>query len=112
MTPEELDLARAKALEFPHDRDPISRDEFWGALSHRKQKAILRRARAIRLSDEARGLRVVPVEPNGAMIKAGEFALLDDCPADQVWRSMVANSPFAPEPIMLVASPFAPEKKP
>ena len=62
MTPEELDLARAKALEFPHARDPISRDEFWSTLSRRKQKAILRRARAIRLSDEARGYRLMPVD--------------------------------------------------
>ena len=108
MTVEELDLARAKDLltAMPHGAD------FDKQVPHIQQDW-LRITRAIRLGDEARGLRVLPVvEITPEMMKAGFDALEDGCPPDQIFRSMVANAPFQSMPINeCAASPFAPEKK-
>ena len=117
MTVEELDLARAKdmcpiigegtsCLQGRRDRDPCNKDNCMS----------VRAARAIRVGDEARGLRVVPVEATEVMLHRGclllphndqtllrwaeEPATKDVAMEDMAasWRAMLAASPFAPEP--------------
>ena len=100
MTVEELDLARAKeifkARYYPNDFVPIP----W----------VMEAARANRLGDEARGLRVVPVEATEEMIHGGACSVEHPTVrmggphpgaklrARRIWDTMLAASPFAPEP--------------
>jgi hypothetical protein len=94
MTKDDLDLARAKDIAERcgyvwEDLDPIV------------QGGIFMDARTIRLGDEARGLRAVPVVATKQMMAEGgqvasgyvfEGAKL----ADDMWDAMIAASPFAP----------------
>ena len=102
MTPtEELDLARAKEIASAMGLD-------YDVAVHITPKAardFLFAAKASRLGDEARGLRVVPKEATGRMISEGESAAsigigkpVDDEALPRVFSAMLAASPFAPEP--------------
>jgi hypothetical protein len=103
MTPvEELDLARAKTIftaSFTGATITLDQcNEVW-------REHFVDIARAIRLGDEERGLRVVPVEATEAMFRActkeGMRWEADNLGAPLpdvfVWDAMLAASPFAPE---------------
>ena len=97
MTPnEELDLARAKVLATQ-----IKPEMRWDDYAPVEQQGWILIARAIRLGDEARGLRVVPVEATIDMVVNGTekwlcVAAMEDR-AEVIWNAMLAASPFAPE---------------
>jgi hypothetical protein len=93
MTPnEELDLARAKVMA-------ARRNAEWDKLDGTLQEWLLRDAVACRLDDEARGLRVVPVEATEEMIKAArqKMGSPSSVVAKKMWSEYLAASPFAPE---------------
>ena len=63
MTPDELDLARARDLvTAQYDTSPDAAEKRWQAMSAHQQAVLLGFARAIREGDEKRGLVVVPRE--------------------------------------------------
>jgi len=106
MTPvEELDLARA--MDFASGIGLT-----WQSLGEVTQRIWLDGMRAIRLGDEERGLRVVPVYPTDAMAdgffvgheKAREW---DELP---VWEGDFGNFAYSWS-MAIAASPFAPEEK-
>jgi len=113
MTPDELDLARAKDLYISDQSGTQSEAEkWWDKMPARFRDKYVAMARSSRLGDEARGLRVVPVYPTDAMAdgffagqdKANEW---DELP---VWEGDFGNFAYSWS-MALSASPFAPEKK-
>jgi len=96
MTPnEELDLARAIDVhEAARHAGAVS--ELWDEMTDSDKQVCISIARAVRLGDEERGLRVVPVEATEEMQVAGWIDKEDVSPAE-IWTAMLAASPFAPE---------------
>ena len=105
MTPiEELDLARAKILfdtALAEETEEF-RSVLWAKIVERKDDVdtdypfiyvSLSSIRAIRLSDEARGLRVVPVELTKEML---DMAYHTDTEARDQWSDFLAASPYTP----------------
>jgi hypothetical protein len=126
MTPtEELDLARAKDMAFDKARrsypagamEGYTVETWWLELKAVGREEWVKDAKFLRLGDEARDLRVVPVPPNRIMQDFGNNALaqmardagiaeeaIDELHCYAMWTAMLAASPYAPEPKLLDVS--------
>jgi hypothetical protein len=114
MIPEELDLVRA--WEIAHILYPgwcRAGLEFDGA----KRQECIDIASAIRLSDEARGYRLMPVDATEEMTRAGCLSLHHNEQTLIRWSQNPSSKEADLEDMaaaysaMVAASPFAPEKK-